>query len=401
MQLSRRLLVITPSGIHYHCAKEDNSYPSFRIWSLPSIHHVTCWSAYSTIVTEYTSRHLSHKSDTLNAIAEMTKSLSRFADDSFVAGMPSRLITWSLLWQPTAPSVRRTPWPSWSWAGWTGYGQSMCPVIYLSDGHLESYDADPNKWPVHYGGSRFRGSLRQVELHIPDSGMKLELNEKKVGYGARSRYRQYCTHACTFPCSKLANLAADQPFHESGILTFKAKILEIRIEPTGQKSPNFPQLHRCHLFIGVTWVGCMFLPENDLPAQPIVDAEFVVLTDLESYTDKYKTEVFGGMLGASPDAAAFEQSFVEAAERHTQQQYQGWTQGMFHSKRGWTGRRMGRDTFHDVMEDAHFGMPYPPTVALSHVLWITRDEEQDLAFRRGLGIVTQSYGGHEETVRLA
>jgi hypothetical protein len=409
MQLSRRLLVITHSCLHYHCAKENTHRSSFPIWSLSSIQDVSCWFAYSTIVAEYTSRKLSHKIDTLNAIAGMTKSLARFADDTFLAGIPSELIHCGLLWQPTGPCVRQPQWPSWSWAGWTGYEQSMCPVIYPSDGHIESYDADRNKGPMHYGGSRFSGSLGGVRFNASDSKFQMDLDRERLNHGARSRYRQTCNSNCTFPCSLLAHLAADKPPQGNGILTITADIVKIRIEPTYQQSPKFPQLYKCHLMTGETWVGCMFLPRDHLPAGTVVDAEFVVLTELRSYTREYKREVFGGMLGAGPDGAAFEESFLESAEHETKRQFAGWTKGTFNSKTGWSdsmhgGIDLNRHALHSLhgpMGDPHHGMPFPATVALRHVLWIARDKEQDLAFRKGLGIVTDFHRGHKETFLLA
>lgn len=79
----------------------------------------------------------------------------------------------------------------------------------------------------------------------------------------------------------------------------------------------------------------------------------------------------------------------------------GWPED-FIPRTGWSRKGRWRDEYDcGGFEDPHHGMPYPATIALRHVLWIVRDERQDLAFRNGLGIVTDIQGGHEEMVRLA
>lgn len=76
----------------------------------------------------------------------------------------------------------------------------------------------------------------------------------------------------------------------------------------------------------------MFLSGAHLPTHTIVDAEFVALTRLRSFIHKYKTEVFGGMLGADSEAAAFDEPFLEAAQEGTNRQFQAWMAGSFHSQ---------------------------------------------------------------------
>lgn len=396
MQLSRRLIVITHNGIHFHCAKAG---VELSAWNLPTISYVSSWSAYDTILAEYTSRQLSYKADTLNAIAGMARTLARFTDDSFWAGIPSKQIVFGLLWQPTGPSIRQLQWPSWSWAGWTGRGQSMCTVFYpSSDLVQENHDRDPmNK-------HRLWSSLGTVVFHVADSDIQLTTRNQTKTSGSPDRSLEHCDYGCKDECSRLQSLTPehDKPFYNSGILSFKAEILKLTIQPTSQRSPKYTELFKCRLLIGNSWIGSMFLAGNFLPTTEVIDAEFLVLTRFSQYLDRFKTSVFGGMLGPDP---GMDDCFLQRAQDEYERNFKGWTDGRYHERTGWHRHGSRSRSFVRHMgpeDDPHFGMPFPARLHMMHVLWIERDTNLDLAYRKGIGVINYVYSGQKETsVRLA
>ena len=52
--------------------------------------------------------------------------MSLFREEKWICGMPSTMLDWALLWQPTGPLRSRDEarsghsFPSWSWIGWVG-----------------------------------------------------------------------------------------------------------------------------------------------------------------------------------------------------------------------------------------------------------------------------------------
>lgn len=93
-------------------------------------------------------------------------------------GIPTSIFDMALLWQPTAKSVRRLGFPSWSWAGWTGsfkwYGDTM---------ELVSYGINPSEDLVK---SKITDWLRQhtyIDWKTAGGVMvwNAEMNTEKIG----------------------------------------------------------------------------------------------------------------------------------------------------------------------------------------------------------------------------
>lgn len=397
MQLSRRLIVLTSYGIHFHCSKAGAKLP---VWYLPSVSKVSPWSAYNNILTEYTSRQLSYKVDTLNGIAGMARTLARFTDDSFLAGIPSKQIVYGLLWQPTGSNTRQPRWPSWSWAGWTGQGQSMCPIFYPSRDQVQSnHDRDPYSQPQMWS------SIGSVVFEVTNSGVRLEIKNETVTSDSPDRNLEHCNDSCKDKCPLLAKLspADDRPFYDYGTLNFEATILKITIKPTRIISPSYPELFQCLLMEGNAWIGSMFLAEDVLPTTEITNAEFAVLTTVTPYLHKFKSAVFGRMLGLDGGIDVFDDCFLSEARDIHNRKFEGWKRGEYHSQLGWTRGRGRRHTgLNHHIDDPHYGMPFPPQLCIRHVLWIQRDTSLDLAYRKGVGVVA-GWTGHftREEVHLA
>ena len=86
---------------------------------------------YSKIMSQYSSRELSFPSDIENAFLGIQDVLSHKLGWRFVAGLPTGIFDWALLWLPHG-QLQRREWhihaddstvispPSWSWFGWLG-----------------------------------------------------------------------------------------------------------------------------------------------------------------------------------------------------------------------------------------------------------------------------------------
>ncbi|KAE9581855.1 hypothetical protein CGCF415_v004313 [Colletotrichum fructicola] len=83
---------------------------------------------YYRMVTEYTSRHMSHADDRVNGFEGILNVLRNVYGDVFIWGMwTGDMLLQSLLWQPRQELRRVYRWntttpvyPTWAWAGWTG-----------------------------------------------------------------------------------------------------------------------------------------------------------------------------------------------------------------------------------------------------------------------------------------
>ena len=162
--LSRRLLFFTSQGIYFHCAGRGHELPS---WDLPSIAPRSCWQIYNQSLQIYTTRHLGHESDTLNAISGVQRVFGRYTDDAFACGLPMRQLFYAILWQPVDIAERQPDWPSWSWAGWTGSGQQLCHVITpVHEAVLDQWgDSAAKQWE---NGRAFHSRLENLRFCSED-----------------------------------------------------------------------------------------------------------------------------------------------------------------------------------------------------------------------------------------
>jgi hypothetical protein len=91
------------------------------------------WDALETILERYYSRHLSLKTDILNAFAGIMGMLVTYVG-SFHWGLPEQVFHMHLGWiMSTGPAEARIGFPSWSWAGWYGDRNRHSMVHFNSD----------------------------------------------------------------------------------------------------------------------------------------------------------------------------------------------------------------------------------------------------------------------------
>lgn len=84
---------------------------------------------YADLAEQYTQRHLSFKSDILNAFGGITSAMERNYQTRFIYGLPVDAMERALLWSPIGPRKARgsilsgaseVTLPTWSWAAWEG-----------------------------------------------------------------------------------------------------------------------------------------------------------------------------------------------------------------------------------------------------------------------------------------
>ena len=92
-------------------------------------------SLYWRLVRDYTGRHMSFASDSLNAFSAITGEFER-AGVKLRWGMPVTLSSQHLLWEHEPWDLRdisrRRGFPSWSWAGWHGTAAMNLPSDEVS-----------------------------------------------------------------------------------------------------------------------------------------------------------------------------------------------------------------------------------------------------------------------------
>lgn len=75
---------------------------------------------------ESSTQLLTHDADILRSVIGILNVMSLFREEKWIWGMPSTMLDWALLWQPTGPLRSRGEarsghsFPSWSWIGWVG-----------------------------------------------------------------------------------------------------------------------------------------------------------------------------------------------------------------------------------------------------------------------------------------
>jgi hypothetical protein len=104
----------------------------------------TRFAEYAKAVEEYTHRQMSNSADILNAFAGLGRIFSIALQSEAIFGLPAKNLDAGLHWRPTRQLVRRTGFPSWSWAGWIGQVTFNRPykLVRGANGGFVSYAED-------------------------------------------------------------------------------------------------------------------------------------------------------------------------------------------------------------------------------------------------------------------
>ncbi|KAB2573853.1 hypothetical protein DBV05_g7532 [Lasiodiplodia theobromae] len=205
MLFSRRCLIFTDDHVYWRCRAavwlEEISLESLPVtdlrilpgnadFQLPAqpLQSQEYFDIYKRLLINYRQRRLSYASDLVNAFSGLTSSLSIVQKDSFFWGHPctqfSRSLGWKFWGYHTRNdactnvmlrdgSVRKVPFPSWSWAAWEG--KNNLPWISFTD--YPGYGADSKVSEVFepitdFWISNEDGELVRIEDHgsgVPQS----------------------------------------------------------------------------------------------------------------------------------------------------------------------------------------------------------------------------------------
>ncbi|OCL03431.1 HET-domain-containing protein [Glonium stellatum] len=107
---------------------------------------------FANYVSKYSERSLSYPSDILNAFAGITALWQQAFGWSFSNGLPINMLGYALMWRPVTMISRRSltstegnlyqPFPSWSWAGWSG------PVYYETIQNVDVFKLEVEKFEI-------------------------------------------------------------------------------------------------------------------------------------------------------------------------------------------------------------------------------------------------------------
>lgn len=96
------------------------------------------FAEYAQVVSQYTGRKLTYRSDVLFAFEGLANIFERSLQTRFLFGLPECLFDVALLWRPAGQLQRRISedaqhFPSWSWAGWEGRIRYEQPLVISRD----------------------------------------------------------------------------------------------------------------------------------------------------------------------------------------------------------------------------------------------------------------------------
>ncbi|KAF2233495.1 HET-domain-containing protein [Viridothelium virens] len=137
--LSQRLMLVSEQQVFFRCRHGmdwredlivgDRSQEMIsnvqESGTLRGTDHLANFQAYSTVVQNFSARHITFEGDFLNAFAGIMSYFEpRFRSD-FLFGLPASELDLALLWQPVGNSLQRKKadgsplFPSWAWIGWS------------------------------------------------------------------------------------------------------------------------------------------------------------------------------------------------------------------------------------------------------------------------------------------
>ncbi|KAK3315522.1 heterokaryon incompatibility protein-domain-containing protein [Apodospora peruviana] len=195
--LSQRKLQVTDHGVRWWCwhtitSEDENCRHSF--WREGTAHtgmyffkteHDQVVSKigrncnmdiYAFMVSDYTSRNLTHQGDAEKAIRGVFKEIDGLFRGTFIAGLPDTELSAALLWAPLGSQHRRLDpktgealFPSWSWLGWVGHvaypwlierslpmSETGSPLVWRDQKYQSDNDYDSDNEQAWFTGSDYR-----------------------------------------------------------------------------------------------------------------------------------------------------------------------------------------------------------------------------------------------------
>ena len=182
--LSQRCLFMTHHGVTFNCPlewrdrkgrfnlqEELNTVPFLHSSSkaLPELSWTTHFRAYADLVKQYTSRNLSHSTDSLNAFSGILHLFQAALGGEMISGLPEAYLDVALLWLPSGPVTRNENFPSWTWAGWTGPCSYRGPPAVQGYVHLIDSKVEEFQWAPIGRRRTARRELHQAAINFQTS----------------------------------------------------------------------------------------------------------------------------------------------------------------------------------------------------------------------------------------
>jgi len=143
--LSHRCLIFLDSQVFFRCSKsvwsEDTLFDDFpqelnaHLGETQDIHPFTemsstqTFASYVRILLRFSGRDITDDNDVLDAMAGITRRVASKLGSGILEGLLTSYFDASILFYHscTRPVRRRPAFPSWSWAGWSGYTHGWIP----------------------------------------------------------------------------------------------------------------------------------------------------------------------------------------------------------------------------------------------------------------------------------
>ncbi|KAF8134253.1 heterokaryon incompatibility protein-domain-containing protein [Boletus edulis] len=215
--LSNRVLVFSESQVYWSCRvashSEERALEEVRdidLFQSPFPQQVTAdrlsweplepskyFNLYHGLLSTYRQRHMTYKSDILNAFDGISETLAALQNDTFLWGHPESLFSHAMSWHLMGSSARNhvevpildsngsremIPIPSWSWAAWSGVDLARLPYLNLIvdgvkpvirfdivDSKRQLVRIKEQSWPDHPGdGGQALWKNEQLDQVQPD-----------------------------------------------------------------------------------------------------------------------------------------------------------------------------------------------------------------------------------------
>ncbi|KAM6487698.1 heterokaryon incompatibility protein-domain-containing protein, partial [Trichoderma sp. SZMC 28011] len=249
-------------------------------WEPPNYPDKSSPFDYTTYVTTYLERYLTHDNDILNAFAGI---MNYAKDDGLITlhGLTEQFFGYDMLWKHSRWASRRPGFPSWSWAGWKGTiatkNHGIIPEkIWLQDRfwiHWYVYDEKKANFVLFTSGDR--AALDQI-LSKGD-------NSLDTSSTARGNYRQgpraSASSDTTAWSSTVAHLLSRLSLKSAG-KTLTSRLPRLSLKSAGKTST--PRLPRLSLKSGEEALT-PHLPPSPASCIPNLDSSTLLFRTLTAY----------------------------------------------------------------------------------------------------------------------
>lgn len=283
--LSRRCLLFVNGRVYFQCRRstfcEDMELPSERGWSLDSIDMPTRifrekpFVQYTSAVELYTRRELTNPVDILDAFAGVQQVLEKRLATTIYFGLFEAMMNSSLTWESSKKLVRRSRFPSWSWAGWLGEIQwkfTDAARSWIEWHHAEDGTDEPHHFPSQL--------VPRIEPPIPWHKHRRKVARKVGGNCEGSPLLHFHTVVATFA------LQYPTPVHKQIISPLRKRLTGPSALPTVRPAPADPGLIRTGIVDrDGNWCGTIDLDDDKWGPRIGFPLQFLVMSRVSRFAE--------------------------------------------------------------------------------------------------------------------